>query len=280
MKHLLYLIFPFISLMYQPIGIEPYKGNFDINIISFNLRYDEPRDGENQWKNRKEACVSMLKEFQPSVFGIQEGLHNQVSYLDEKLPNYDYVGVGRDDGRSKGEYAAIFYDVNHFELLGNGNFWLSETPEKPSKGWDANNIRITTWVKLKDIKKDKIIYVFNAHFDHIGEVAQLKSSELLVQKIQEITEPNTPVFITGDFNMLMESDRLEPITSQYLSAKKSVEISDDYKSFNGFGSKVPGINIDFIFYKNAKALAYKTIIKDYGVSYISDHYPIVSYFAY
>lgn len=179
------LIFSFFALLGCEINeISDYKGDFNLSIMSFNLRYDEPADGENQWTKRKESCVKMITNIQPSIFGIQEGLYNQVSYLAENLHNYKYVGVGRDDGHSSGEFAAIFFDTNHFELLENNHFWLSETPETPSLGWDANNIRIVTWAKLKDILNNTVIYVFNTHFDHKGETAQQKSSELLNKKIQ------------------------------------------------------------------------------------------------
>lgn len=251
-----------------------------MNIMSFNLRYDESADEENQWNNRKEAVLTMLNELQPLVIGIQEGLHHQVTYLDENLPAYQYVGVGRDDGETAGEYAAILYDTNHFELLENGDFWLSETPETASLGWDANNIRICTWAKLKDIAADQILYVFNTHFDHKGKIAQEQSSELIVQKVQEIAASDVPVFITGDFNLLIGSKRLEPITEQYAAAHQTAEISDNNKSFNAWGRGIRSRNIDFIFYQHAKPIAYKTIVKDYSVPYISDHYPIFAHFDY
>lgn len=261
-----------------PIEIDDYKGQSDISIMSFNLRYDESADGDNQWNNRKEACVAMLKELKPTIIGIQEGLHNQVRYLDENLPNYAYVGVGRDDGYSSGEYAAIYYDSLRVELLDSGHFWLSETPESPSKGWDANNTRICTWAKFKDQSKDKEFYVFNTHFDHIGKVAQLESSKLMISKVNSMANNDTPVFLTGDFNVLIDSKNLAPITETYFSAQRYAERSDDNPSYNAWGLYVINRNIDFIFYKNAKALSYKTIVKDYGVPYISDHYPILSHF--
>lgn len=263
-----------------PTEIEDYLGSADVSIMSFNLRYDEPADGDNQWDNRKEAVITMLTELQPAILGIQEGLHNQVRYLNENLSEYQYVGVGRDDGHSSGEYAAIFYDTTEVELLDDGNFWLSETPDSPSLGWDANNIRICTWAKLRDRSEDKIFYVFNTHYDHKGKTSQLESSELIAETIEEIAEAEAPVFITGDFNMLIGSKRLDPLTSSYLAAHQSAEISDDNKSFNGWGRGILSRNIDFIFYQHAQAVAYKTIVKEYGVPYISDHYPIISHLNY
>lgn len=264
----------------KPIEIYDFSGDSDLSLMSFNLRYDEPADEENQWSNRKESCIAMLNEVKPTVFGIQEGLHNQVSYLDNNLPSYSYVGVGRDDGYSGGEYAAIFYASSIVELIDNGDFWLSETPDYPSKGWDANNTRICTWARFKDILNDKEFYVFNTHFDHLGKTAQKESSKLIVQKIQEIAEPNSPVFITGDFNMLIDNSRLEPINNNYFSAQRFAERSDDNKSYNAFGLGIISRNIDFIFYNNSRAVSYKTIVGNYGVPYISDHYPIITHFKY
>lgn len=255
-------------------------GAYELSIMSFNLRYDEPEDGENQWDNRKEACVQMIKEQTPSIVGIQEGLYNQVNYLDEQLSNYTYVGVGRDDGYSGGEYAAIFYNSELYDTLSYGNFWLSETPDYPSLGWDANNIRIVTWAKFKAKGTDHTFFVFNTHFDHKGKEAQAKASQLLKDKISELTSCNDHVFITGDFNMLIGNKRLKPITDNFRSAQKKAKPSDRTDSFNGFGRWLFKRNIDFIFYQKNTPVGYKTIDSDYGVPFISDHYPIIAYFNY
>lgn len=257
--------------------IPNWTNDFDISVMSFNIRYDTEEDGDNKWDNRKQACLDMLTEIEPTVFGIQEGLHNQVSFLDRNLSDYDYIGVGRDDGHSSGEYAAIFYSTQHLELLDDGNFWLSETPDEPSLGWDANNIRIVTWAKLKLTSKNKIFYVFNTHFDHKGKTAQEEASKLLAQKITEIAGEES-VFIIGDFNMLKGNSRLEPITNTYLDAREDAPELDKNKSFNAWGKWYIYRNIDFIFYKNAETLSFRTVIKDYGVPFISDHYPLIGYF--
>ena len=280
MKSFLKTIVFLIIIGCESIEIDDYEGEADISIMSFNLRYDEPEDGENQWGNRKEACVSMLKELQPSIFGIQEGLHNQVNYLNNSLSNYEYVGVGRDDGHSSGEYAAIFYNSDDIELIDNGNFWLSETTDIPSLGWDANNIRICSWARFRDIKNEKILYVFNTHFDHLGKVSQSESGKLLVEKISEIADSGAPIFITGDFNMLIGNSRISPLRESYFSAQRFAKRSDNNKSFNAFGRWYLNRNIDFIFYKNTTAESYKTIVKDYGIPFIYDHYPIISHFNY
>jgi endonuclease/exonuclease/phosphatase family metal-dependent hydrolase len=246
--------------------------------MSFNLRFDTSEDGENQWSNRKLACVKMLQETKPSIFGIQEGLNHQVTYLDENFSDYDYVGVGRDDGYTSGEYSAIFYQKSKFDLVDDGNFWLSQTPDYPSLGWDANNIRIVTWAQLKYKEKDKTIFVFNTHFDHLGKTAQKESAKLLLSKINEIAGDEHPTFITGDFNVLIGNSALKPIIKKYYSARRFADRSDNNKSFNAWGRWYLDRNIDYIFYKNIYSLSFKTVNDDYGVPYISDHYPIISHF--
>ena len=258
-----------------------WDDEYDISVMSFNLRYDTDEDGDNKWRNRKEACLEMIKETSPSVFGIQEGLENQVTYLDDNLSDYKYVGVGRDDGEYFGEYCAVFYSTQKFELLDSDTFWLSESPEIPSHGWDAVCKRIVTWVKLKDQNNGQVVYVFNTHFDHEGKEAREQSAKLLVAKIAEIVSDNVPVFITGDFNALKNNPILNPIFEHnFLDSRQEAKVSDNIKSFNFFGKWLLNSNIDFIFFKNADVLAFRTINKDYKVPFISDHYPIISYFNY
>lgn len=280
---LLLKISAYASLILLCLGCTPeeipdYEGSFDLSVMSFNVRYDEPSDDKNQWNNRKSAIIKLLNNTKPNVFGIQEGLQHQVDYIDKNLSEYAYVGVGRDDGIMAGEYSALFYSKARFSLIESGNFWLSETPDVPSLGWDANNIRIVTWAKLNDTSTGNLFYIFNTHFDHKGRVAQKKSSELLVEKISEINSDNAPVLILGDFNMLVGSSRLRPITSQYDSAQKTAKISDNNRSYNGFGIWLLSRNIDFIFYKDLTPLHYKTVVGDYGVRFVSDHYPIIGHF--
>lgn len=258
----------------------PWDGDHNLSVMSFNLRYDTEEDGDNQWNNRKEACVKMIQEVAPAVLCIQEGLLNQVTYLDEHLNQYSYYGVGRDDGYTSGEYSAVFYRNDLFELNESGEFWLSETPETPSLGWDANNIRIVTWSRFKTLSNNKSFLIFNTHFDHKGKIAQEESARLLADKISEINTTNLPVFIAGDFNLLVGNSKLKPITDNYESSRETATETDKHKSFNAWGRKVLNRNIDFIFYNNAKALKFGTVTKNYGPDYISDHYPIISYFSY
>ncbi len=259
--------------------VSDYGEKHDLSIMSFNIRFDTSEDNENQWSNRKEACVKMLDEKKPDILGIQEGLENQVTYLNLNLLGYSFIGVGRDNGLNQGEYAAIFYKSGKFKLLDKGSFWLSETPDKPSIGWDANNIRIVTWGKFENLNEGNTFYVFNTHFDHKGKIAQKESSHLLIAKVKEIvTAEKSPVFLLGDFNILFGNARLGPITSNFESARNTSLLKDNYKSYNAWGRWYLNRNIDFIFYKNASILSFKTVVDDYGVAFLSDHYPILGYF--
>ena len=169
-------------------------------VMTYNIRYDNAGDSINQWSNRKEKMRTLLKKYDADIIGFQEALSNQVDDLQSMLLNYSYVGIGRDDGKTKGEYAPVFFRNDKYELLSNNTFWLSPTPfVAGSIGWDAAITRICTWVKLKDKTTGKMFFVFNTHFDHIGDTARLMSAQLIIRKINELAE-GLPVIVTGDFN--------------------------------------------------------------------------------
>lgn len=254
------------------------EADFSVSIMSFNLRYDNEDDGLNRWDNRKEAAVSLIETYVPSVFGIQEGLAHQVEYLSENLNQYSSIGVGRDDGENDGEFNSVYWLKDQFELLGSGTFWLSETPDFPSYGWDAACRRVVSWVYLQPRDGSDSFYLFNTHFDHEGAEARTKSSILLMEKIEEKTEEDAIVYITGDFNSLFIDPILTPLKENFYSAKHTAVKSDNSSSYNAFGCFFMFRTIDFIFYKNANARSYRTVNDDFGPSYISDHYPIYAEF--
>lgn len=243
-----------------------------IEVMSFNLRYDNNWDKENAWSegNRKEKVLQLIKEEAPMILSIQEGLHHQLEYLDQHI-DYQRVGVGRDDGKQKGEYAAIYFD-KEIKILKSGHFWLSQTPEKPSLGWDATCChRIATWAKVRYQKRT--FYVFNTHFDHEGVQARKESSLLIIQKIKEIAK-NKPVILMGDFNSLPQSEAITTI-------KKT--LTDTYAhypeapstTYTGFATEnIPVMHIDYIFTNDLKSDNYKIIDKKINGKYISDHYPV------
>jgi endonuclease/exonuclease/phosphatase family metal-dependent hydrolase len=169
---------------------------------SFNIRYANNGDVErgNGWEQRAPVVAGLIRFHGFDVLGTQEGLLHQLQTLQPLLPGYAYVGCGRDDGKDRGEHVAIFYKSDKFRLLADGNFWLSETPEVPSKGWDAALPRICTWAKLQPTSGEGAFYVFNVHFDHVGVKARLESSRLILVKLKEIAG-DEPVVLTGDFNV-------------------------------------------------------------------------------
>jgi endonuclease/exonuclease/phosphatase family metal-dependent hydrolase len=168
--------------------------------MTYNIRYDNVNDGENQWFKRKEFLTNQMAYNAPDILGIQEGLHHQVKYIDSVLTQYKYIGVGRDDGKIKGEYSAIFYDDRKLEVINQGTFWLSKTPEEISVGWDAAMERICTYGLFIDKTTDQQFFVFNTHFDHIGNMAREESAKLILKKATILNKNNLPLIIMRDFN--------------------------------------------------------------------------------
>lgn len=250
----------------------------EIKYISYNIRYANASDGDNAWDIRKPATKEMIEREQPDVFGLQEALIGQLQYIDSNFPQYSRVGVGRDDGKEEGEFMAVYYRNDKFKLLENGNFWLSETPDQCSMGWDAACKRIVTWAKLKDLDSKKVFYVFNTHLDHVGEVAREQSILLIVKKIDEIVKKDkAPVFLSGDFNSNVSSPIFDPLKNIMKDSRAILPESEWIPTYNSFGNGGDSM-IDYIFYKNAEVQDFKTLNGDYGKPYISDHYPVMATF--
>jgi len=248
-------------------------------IISYNIRYDNNWDVENSWKIRRMKISQKLIQYSPSIVGIQEGLLNQVQYIDSSLINYDYVGVGRDDGKEKGEFCAIYFDTTRYVLLKNSTFWLSETPDTISVGWDAALERICTYGLFKDRITRKAFWVFNTHFDHIGIIAREKSSELILKRINKINRQSLPVILMGDFNSIPNSPPVKEIITELSDALQiSLEkLQGPRGTFNGFNEDLPiEQRIDYIFTNKLKVLSY-THINDRldNNRHISDHLPVM-----
>ncbi len=248
----------------------------EIKYISYNIRYANASDGDNAWDIRKPATKEMIEREQPDVFGLQEALIGQLQYIDSNFPQYSRVGVGRDDGKEEGEFMAVYYRSDKFKLLKNGDFWLSETPDECSMGWDAACRRIVTWAKLKDKETGKVFYAFNTHLDHVGEVAREQSILLIVKKIDEIVKKDkAPVFLSGDFNSNVNSAIFDPLKSIMKDSRAILPESEWIPTYNNYGNGGDAM-IDYIFYKNAEVLDFKTLNGDYGKPYISDHYPVMA----
>lgn len=247
-------------------------------VMTYNIRCDTPQDGVNSWSegNRKERALTLITEQQPAILGVQEALYNQVEDLETKLVEYQRIGVGRDDGNKKGEHMALFFRKDMFKLLDSGNFWLSQTPEIPSKGWDATCCnRICTWVKLQYAGRE--FFVFNTHFDHEGQQAQQQSAKLILQKIKEIAKKK-PVILMGDFNMTPDNLSVQMIAKKLYDTRyvASEEIKNK-GTFNAFRPNEPlKGHIDYIFTTpDIKTIHYQIIDKLIDNLYPSDHLPVV-----
>lgn len=246
---------------------------------TFNLRYDNPGDSGNLWRDRAPVAAALIRFHDFDIIGTQEGLKNQLDDLQGNLPGFSYYGVGRDDGRSKGEHSAIFYRTASFTVLDSGSFWLSSTPEKPGAGWDARLNRICSWLKLRTKKGAKTFYIFNVHYDHQGVEARKESSKLILQKIKQIAGKQ-PVIFTGDFNGGHDAE-------WYLTIKNSGIIKDAYTlaidpyinngTFNSFRINNPSNEIiDHIFISDQfKVEKYGVLTDTYHGKFPSDHYPVL-----
>ena len=249
-------------------------------VMTYNIKFDDPNGGENKWSLRKDFLSHQIQYNNPDIFGIQEGLHNQVQYLDSVFVSHNYLGVARDDGKTKGEYSAIFYNNEKFDVLKEGTFWLSETPNKISVGWDAAMERICTYGLFKEKKTKQQFFVFNTHFDHIGKEARAKSTVLILKKIEALNINNLPVIVMGDFNLKPETEPIQ-LLSKALNDTKKVSVLKPFGptgTFNGFKFNKPVSNrIDYIFTskKLIKVLKYAVLSDSKNCKYPSDHLPVL-----
>ena len=248
-------------------------------IVSYNIRYDNNWDIENSWEIRRSNIIQMLIKYSPSILGIQEGLLNQVQYIDSSLINYDYIGVGRDDGKEKGEFCAIYFDTTRYVLLKNSTFWLSETPDTISVGWDAALERICTYGLFKDRITKKEFWIFNTHFDHMGSIAREKSSGLILKRIKKINRQSLPVILMGDFNSIPNSPPVKEIITELSDALQisTEKLHGPRGTFNGFNEDLPiEKRIDYIFTKKLTVLSYRHINDRLENNrHISDHLPVM-----
>lgn len=253
-----------------------------INVATFNMRYDNPDDSLNNWQYRKERIAQFIKDQKVEIVGTQELLQNQVDDLKALLPEYDMVGVARDNGKDEGEYAAIFYLRDRFDALDSNNFWLCENPDSVGmKGWDAACTRIATWAKMQDKATGKIFMAVNTHFDHVGEVARRESALLIISKIKEIVG-DRPAFLTGDFNVDSTSNAYETITTNEFvfndsrKVAKTVEGADyTWHDFGKLPAEERGI-IDFIFTTPSIEVLKVYIPQENADALLSDHNPQVA----
>lgn len=282
MKNTIYVLLALIaSTLFCACGEKEIK----VNVMSFNIRMDNPEDSLNNWKYRKDVAAQIIKDQNIDIVGTQEVLNNQLQDLLERLPDYNYIGVGREDGKQKGEYAALFYKKERFEEEDSGTFWLSETPDVAgSKGWDGACERVASWAVLKDKETGKKIFAINTHLDHVGETARQKGVTLLIDRTKELSN-GLPVIITGDFNAERESGvikhALDPNNSMQLFDSYAIASTTDNAkwTFHDFG-KLPEEErpyIDYIFVNKSVIVdEYKVMDEKLNDIYLSDHCPIVA----
>lgn len=248
----------------------------DLKVMSYNIRIGEAKDGTNSWALRYPATAEMLKDQKPDVFGVQEAMSYQILFIEDNLRDYKGVGVGRDNGKKEGEFMTIFWNKKTVSLLDWGTFWLSETPDKPSMGWDAACKRTATWAVMKHKKTGKKFYVVNTHLDHVGTEARRNGLQLIVDKLAEINKDGLPVVLTGDFNMKPGDKAFEPLEGKMENARVSAVKTDNEGTYNNWG-KASDV-IDHIYYSGFSSCPeFQTVTKKYADrKFVSDHFPITA----
>lgn len=250
-----------------------------INVASYNLRYNNPGDGPNAWPARKEMVKSLIRYHEFDILGTQEGLSDQIAEL-AKMEEFDHVGIGRDDGKNAGEHSAIFYRKSRFTLLNKGDFWLSETPDRPSLGWDATCCnRIASWAHLRERSSGRTLYVFSVHFDHEGKQARRASADLMLKKIAEIAR-GEPAICVGDFNSTPDTAQIQAMSKTLVDARQASQTPayGPVGTYNGFRLDAPMADrIDYIFVdRHFDVLKYGVLSDSLGGRYPSDHHPVVA----
>lgn len=272
-KYLLLFVVMFLSQI-------AFAQTENITVMTYNIRcgFCEDSSSVNNWSNRKYLVAYIIKNHNPDLIGLQEAEMFQVNELIEMLDEYDWYGVSREDGKKKGESTAILYKKKRFKPLTKKTFWLSETPDRVSKGWDAALKRTVTIIKFKDKKLNKEIYYANTHFDHIGEKARTESSRLIVKLLSKYSN-DFPVIFSGDLNYISTSEGYKILSEKLFDTKiKAQKENGGNITFNGFGKDIqPDNKIDFIFVNDKVELLNHIIdTTTFNGLYPSDHYPVIT----
>lgn len=255
-------------------------------VMSFNIRICPTGDfdGSNNWKYRRDAVAALLNSRRPDLFGIQEGLFDQVNFIEKRLPDYGRYGAGHQGNDASGEANAIFWRKDRYSPVECGTFWLSETPDTESLGWDGSYKRVVVWGHFLDNEAGgRDVYFFNTHFDHIGKKARKEEGKLIVEKIKEIVPEGAPVFLTGDFNANYDDRIFKPLLKYLDMSRLSAPQTDFLNTYHEWGvidSGSGGNAIDHIFYRNAVPLKYETVTSQYGATYVSDHFPVMTTYGF
>ncbi|WP_035696038.1 endonuclease/exonuclease/phosphatase family protein [Christiangramia portivictoriae] len=249
-----------------------------LNLMSYNIKYANENDGENSWSKRKEFLADQIQFYEPEIIGLQEALKLQIDHFLLKIGEYGYLGVAREDGKEKGEYTAILYKKEEFDVIDTGNFWLSETPGKVSTGWDAALPRICTYARFRNKNSKAEFWVFNTHFDHKGKNARTKSAELILEKIAELNTNALPVFLLGDLNLEPDAEGVLHIMKELKDSKSLAKHTfGPTGTFNGFQFDQPvERRIDYIFVSEQVLVKKHAVLSDSkDLKYPSDHLPVL-----
>lgn len=285
------------SCLNSPVGASAANersGGSELAVMTFNIRYGTANDGENRWDNRKGLACDVLRRHDPDIVGLQEALRFQIDEFRAAIPEYAEIGVGREDGKTKGEYCAILYRKDRLDLLDSGTFWLSDTPEVPgSTGWGNTITRICTWGRFARKDSGSVFYLFNVHLDHQSQPSREKSAVLLDRRIAARKHPD-PVIVTGDFNAGEDNPAIRYLKRQ---APLVVEVSapggsagafidtfralhadaTDVGTFHSFNGDRSRAKIDYIFIQDGTEVLNTAIVHDNQDNrYPSDHYPVTA----
>jgi endonuclease/exonuclease/phosphatase family metal-dependent hydrolase len=258
-------------------------GKLELRLMSFNVRYENGEDaGSRAWRQRVVGAVRMIRDEQLDIIGVQEALHGQAADLWASLPDYEFYGAGRDDGRRAGEYSGIFFRRDRFEMDASdrGTFWLSDTPEKPgSKTWGNEIPRIATWLRLVDRSSQRGCYVFNTHWDHRHQGSRERSAQLLVERIRDRKQPDEPVVLLGDFNAVEQNPGLTTL-------RRDAELTDVFQKLHPAeaarttlhfwrGSRNGSLKVDHILVSEGARVS-EAEIRDRDEPMVSDHFPVTA----
>lgn len=251
-----------------------------LTAMTYNVRFASPNDGDNTWDKRRDELAQLVQHYRPAVMGTQEGLHHQLLDMDARLPQYARIGVGRADGKTDGEYAAIYYDTTRLTALTSATFWLSESQDTASVGWDAAMERVATYGLFYDRAQHRHLWVMNAHFDHIGVQARTQSARLLLEKLAVVNTQQFPVIVMGDFNSEPDTDAIRLLDAQLddALARSPQPLYGPVGTFTGFDKAlIPNRRIDYIFTKGFGVQHYRHIDdRRRDGFFVSDHLPVVA----
>ena len=250
----------------------------DISVMSYNIKYANENDGENSWSKRKDFITDQIQFYEPQILGLQEAVKIQIEHFLVEVDGYQSIGVAREDGLNKGEFTAILYKTEDFEVLESSTFWLSETPEEVSTGWDAALPRICTYALFRNKDSGKKFWVFNTHFDHIGKNARTESAKLILQKITELNTNELPVFLMGDLNLEPDAEGVIDILKQLQDSREIAQKTlGPVGTFNGFQFDKPvNRRIDYVFVNDQISVNKYAVLTDSNdLKYPSDHFPVL-----